>query len=133
MREAWAGRWREWRACRLWWGLTGICRRCLGGFIRSGRRRGWRFWCRQWVRGLCFCSGRSATARTRRIRNWWMGILGFTVVLGGIVLSLIPPAEAENKWIFEGKLAGGSAFAILFGLMLYYRGARAKAREARAR
>ena len=59
-----------------------------------------------------------------------MGILGFTVVLGGIVLSLIPPAEAANKWVFEGKLAGGSAFAILFGLMLYYRGARAKAREA---
>jgi len=64
---------------------------------------------------------------------WLMGILGFTVVLGGIVLSLIPPEEAANKWVFEGKLAGGSAFAILFGLMLYYRGARAKAREAGVR
>jgi hypothetical protein len=63
---------------------------------------------------------------------WVTGVLGFTVVLGGIVLSLIPPAEAANKWVFEGKLAGGSAFAILFGLMLYYRGARAKAKEARA-
>jgi amino acid transporter len=68
-----------------------------------------------------------------KVGVWLMGILGFTVVLGGIVLSLIPPAEAANKWIFEGKLAGGSAFAILFGLMLYYRGARAKAREARTR
>jgi hypothetical protein len=64
---------------------------------------------------------------------WLMGILGFTVVLGGIILSLIPPAEATNKWVFEGKLAGGSAFAVLFGLSLYYRGARAKAREAAAR
>ena len=67
-----------------------------------------------------------------KVGVWLMGILGFTVVLGGIVLSLIPPEEAANKWVFEGKLAGGSAFAILFGLMLYYRGARAKAREARA-
>ena len=38
----------------------------------------------------------------------------------------------REKWIFEGKLAGGSAFAILFGLMLYYRGVRAKARGAAA-
>jgi amino acid transporter len=68
-----------------------------------------------------------------KIGVWLMGILGFTVVLGGIVLSLIPPAEAENKWVFEGKLAGGSAFAILFGLVLYYRGVRAKLREAGAR
>ena len=30
----------------------------------------------------------------------------------------------------RGEAAGGSVFAILFGLMLYYRGARAKAREA---
>src|ERR1700733_1858045 len=67
-----------------------------------------------------------------KIGVWLMGILGFTVVLGGIVLSLIPPAEAANKWIFEGKLAGGSAFAIFFGLALYYRGVRAKAREAGA-
>jgi amino acid transporter len=61
---------------------------------------------------------------------WVAGLLGFAVVLMGIVLSFIPPAEAPNKWIFEAKLIGGTAFAFLLGLVLYFRGARAKAREA---
>ncbi len=61
---------------------------------------------------------------------WVTGTLGFLVVLGGIVLSLIPPAEAANKWIFEAKLIGGTALAVLIGLALYWRGALAKKREA---
>ncbi len=61
---------------------------------------------------------------------WVTGSLGLIVVLGGIALSLIPPAEATNKWIFEAKLIGGTAFALVFGLVLYMRGARQKAREA---
>ncbi|MGD0425654.1 MAG: APC family permease [Candidatus Acidiferrales bacterium] len=60
---------------------------------------------------------------------WIASMLGMAVVMGGIALSLIPPAEATDKWAFEGKLVGGSVFAILFGLMLFYRGAREKARE----
>ncbi|MGB6845909.1 MAG: hypothetical protein WBE09_13535, partial [Candidatus Acidiferrales bacterium] len=59
------------------------------------------------------------------------GLLGFSVVLAGIALSLIPPAEAANKWIFEAKLIGGTTLAVLLGLSLYARGARAKARLAR--
>ncbi|MGA9594044.1 MAG: APC family permease [Candidatus Acidiferrales bacterium] len=62
---------------------------------------------------------------------WCMGLLGFSVVLAGIALSLIPPAEAANKWIFEAKLIGGTTLAVLLGLSLYARGARAKARLAR--
>jgi amino acid transporter len=61
---------------------------------------------------------------------WVTSLLGFAVVVGGIVLSFIPPAEATNKWLFEGKLVGGTAGAFLLGLALYFRGARAKAREA---
>lgn len=61
---------------------------------------------------------------------WVAGSLGFLVVVAAIVLSLIPPAEATNKWIFEAKLVGGTAVAVLIGLSLYYRGVRAKAREA---
>ena len=60
---------------------------------------------------------------------WIAGMLGFLVVLAGIVLSLIPPGEAENKWVFEGKLAGGTAVAVAVGLVLYARGARSKARR----
>jgi amino acid transporter len=61
---------------------------------------------------------------------WIASLLGGAVVLGGIVLSFIPPAEAANKWLFEGKLVGGTLGAFLLGLVLYLRGARAKAREA---
>lgn len=61
---------------------------------------------------------------------WAAGLLGFAVVLVGIVLSFIPPAEATNVWVFEAKLAGGTVCGILLGLVLYWHGARAKAREA---
>jgi glutamate:GABA antiporter len=59
---------------------------------------------------------------------WVAGGLGFVVVLLGIVLSLVPPGEAENKWLFETKLVGGTAFGILLGLALYRREARQKLR-----
>ena len=60
---------------------------------------------------------------------WITGTLGFLIVLAGIVLSLIPPGDAQNKWLFEAKLAGGTAFSVLFGLMLYARGSRSKPRD----
>jgi glutamate:GABA antiporter len=61
---------------------------------------------------------------------WLMGTLGFAVVFFGIVLSLIPPGESSNKWLFETKLVGGTAVALLIGLVLYWRGAREKSRTA---
>ena len=39
---------------------------------------------------------------------WLAGSLGFLVVLVGIALSLIPPGESSNKWMFESKLIGGT-------------------------
>jgi glutamate:GABA antiporter len=60
---------------------------------------------------------------------WLAGSLGFLVVLGGIALSLIPPGEASNKWLFEAELIVSVLGSVCFGLVLYYRGARAKARE----
>jgi amino acid transporter len=59
---------------------------------------------------------------------WIAGLLGMLVVMGGIVLSLIPPAESVDKWMFVEKLVLGTVVSILLGLILYYRGARAKAR-----
>jgi hypothetical protein len=54
------------------------------------------------------------------------------VVLGGIALSLIPPAETRNASVFEFKLIGCTAAAVLIGLALYFRGARAKRAQSRA-
>ena len=65
-----------------------------------------------------------------RVGVWTAGLMGLVVVIGGIVLSLIPPGETTNKWIFEMKLVGGTVASVAIGLALYFRGVRAKAREA---
>jgi amino acid transporter len=57
---------------------------------------------------------------------WIIGIVGFAVVLIGIVVSLVPPGETLDKLGFEIRLIGGTAGAIALGLTLYWRGARAK-------
>jgi glutamate:GABA antiporter len=60
---------------------------------------------------------------------WLAGSLGFLVVLAGILLSLIPPGEATNKWVFEAELILCIVGSVFLGLVLYYRGARAKAQQ----
>ena len=57
---------------------------------------------------------------------WLCGSLGFLVVLIGIAVSLVPPGESANKVAFEAQLLGGTLLSILFGLVLYWRGARRK-------
>ena len=57
---------------------------------------------------------------------WICGLLGFAVVLIGIVFSLVPPGDAANKVVFELKLVGGTLASILIGLFLYWRGVRSK-------
>ncbi len=57
---------------------------------------------------------------------WICGGLGFAVVLGGIALSLVPPGGTSNKLSFFLTLIAGTAGSILIGLLLYWRGARAK-------
>jgi glutamate:GABA antiporter len=60
---------------------------------------------------------------------WVAAGLGFFICLAGIFLSLIPPGETVNKLQFELKLVGATGFAVVLGIVLYIRGARAKARE----
>jgi glutamate:GABA antiporter len=62
---------------------------------------------------------------------WISGLLGFVVVLVGIVVSLVPPGDSSDKLGFELKLVGGTLTSILLGLVLYWRGARAKASDSR--
>jgi amino acid transporter len=61
-----------------------------------------------------------------RTGTWICGSLGFVVVLIGIAVSLVPPGDSANKLGFELKLVGGTVASILFGLVLYWRGARSK-------
>lgn len=64
-----------------------------------------------------------------RVGVWIAGMLGLLVVAGGIALSLIPPGESTNKFIFEAKLVGGTVLAILIGLALYARGKKEARRD----
>jgi len=60
---------------------------------------------------------------------WILSVVGFLIVLVGIVVSLVPPGETTNKLGFEARLVGGTVAAVALGLILYFRGARAKGRE----
>jgi amino acid transporter len=57
---------------------------------------------------------------------WIAGSLGFVVVLIGILVSLVPPGDSTGKLGFELKLVLGTALSVLLGLVLYWRGSRAK-------
>jgi amino acid transporter len=59
---------------------------------------------------------------------WICGGLGFFVVLVGIFVSLVPPGDSANKLAFVLKVAIVTAISILIGLLLYWRGAKAKLR-----
>jgi glutamate:GABA antiporter len=59
---------------------------------------------------------------------WICGILGFFVVLIGILLSFIPPGGSD-KLVFWVDVVGGTLGSVLIGLLLYWRGARSKAVE----
>ncbi len=61
---------------------------------------------------------------------WICGSLGFLVVLIGIFVSLVPPGESSNKWLFELKVLVETVVAILIGLALYWRGAMKQQSEA---
>jgi amino acid transporter len=57
---------------------------------------------------------------------WIAGLLGFVVVLIGIVISVIPPGDSANKVAFVVKVIGVTAASIGLGLFLFWRGARSK-------
>jgi len=63
---------------------------------------------------------------------WAISGTGFLIVLLGIFVSLVPPGDSANKFGFEMKLVVGTVATFVIGLVLYWRGARAKAREAAA-
>jgi glutamate:GABA antiporter len=65
-----------------------------------------------------------------KVGVWLTAGLGFVVVVGAMLVSMVPPGESSNKALFEVKLLAGAVGGILLGLILYWRGARAKSEEA---
>jgi amino acid transporter len=56
-----------------------------------------------------------------------VGLCGLSVTLFAMIVAMIPPPGTANIWIHEAKVAGGSLFLILFGLIIYW---RAKGKQA---
>jgi amino acid transporter len=55
--------------------------------------------------------------------------LALFVTVLSIVVSVVPPGDSSNRLLFISKVTGTTAAAIVIGLILYFRGARAKCRE----
>ncbi len=65
-----------------------------------------------------------------KIGVWVACGLGFLVTLLSIGVSLFPPGDTADRRVFLTKVVGWTVGAMAVGLALYFRGARAKAREA---
>jgi amino acid transporter len=64
-----------------------------------------------------------------KIGVWLAAGVGLVVVFAAMLISAVPPGDSANKFLFEVKLLVGTIGAILLGLVLYWRGARAKRME----
>lgn len=56
--------------------------------------------------------------------------LALFVTVLSIVVSVVPPGDSSNRWLFIVKVTGSTVAAIALGLILYFRGLRAKKAEA---
>jgi glutamate:GABA antiporter len=65
---------------------------------------------------------------TWRAKHRIAAVIGVAVTLFCLGCSVIPTAEVHNVWLFEGKLAAGTALMIGSGLLLYRRGSHAASR-----
>ncbi|HYL61915.1 MAG TPA: APC family permease [Candidatus Methylomirabilis sp.] len=65
-----------------------------------------------------------------KVGVWVVSGMGFLIVLLAMFFSMVPPGESANKLGFEVKLIAGTVATFVIGLALYWRGARAKTREA---
>jgi amino acid transporter len=68
-----------------------------------------------------------------KIGVWLASGIAFVVTLISIVVSLLPPGDSSDRRLFQIKVVGWTVGAMALGLVLYYRGALAKKKEAAAR
>jgi len=61
---------------------------------------------------------------------WFVSILAFLVTLLSIAVSVYPPGDSADRRGFLIKVVGCTLASIALGLVLYFRGARSKARSA---
>ena len=50
-----------------------------------------------------------------------IGLCGLAITLFAMVVATIPPPDTSDIWLYEAKVAGGSLFLVLIGLIIYWR------------
>ena len=55
-----------------------------------------------------------------------IGLCGLAITLFAMVVAMIPPPGTSDIWLYEAKVAGGSLFLVLVGLIIYWRAKRKK-------
>jgi amino acid transporter len=63
-----------------------------------------------------------------KVGVWITGALGFLITAGSMALAAVPPGGVASKPLFEARLVLWTAVFIGVGLILYWRGARKKAK-----
>jgi amino acid transporter len=53
-----------------------------------------------------------------------IGLGGLAITLFAMVVAMIPPPDTSDIWLYEAKVAGGSLFLVLVGLIIYWRAKR---------
>jgi hypothetical protein len=56
-----------------------------------------------------------------KAQKWFSAAAGLTVSLLAIACSIVPPPDVNRFWLFEGKLALGTAATIASGWLIYRR------------
>jgi amino acid transporter len=64
-----------------------------------------------------------------KIGVWLASGIAFAITVVSIVVSLLPPGDSSDRRMFQMKVVGWTAGALILGLILYYRGLAAKKRE----
>jgi hypothetical protein len=59
---------------------------------------------------------------------WITGSIAFLITLGSMIVAGISPDSGENRWIYLAKVVFFTALFIGTGLLLYWRGARKRAK-----
>jgi amino acid transporter len=53
-----------------------------------------------------------------------VGLSGFLLTLGAMVVATVPPSDTADPWVFRLKVIGGAALFVVIGGLVYWRGRR---------
>ncbi len=53
-----------------------------------------------------------------------IGLCGLSITLFAMVVAMVPPPGTSDIWTYEAKVAGGSLFLVLIGILIYWRAKR---------